>query len=230
MTLENYLAIEFEVYPRLFRNVAVYLAQEKNLDRLLTVGTGTCPSCQKKSVKVEKVEVKSGERHQAFCSSCNSKLGCPQREPFLAYWQSQSKVKSAENNPLIDFGMLKKNMTKLSKGKSLSQRNADLLYWYASTNWLKWVWAQHRKTKDFIELSAENQHVVDAIGFCIDQLRNNAKQMLEKSGWDFYREDSLSFLAKAESGVRDERKQYYPQYQSRLSPTFRYKIKDALQI
>jgi hypothetical protein len=130
---------------------------------------------------------------------------------------------------LVDKKLFEQQMQKWSS-KSIAEQYGHLMLWNASLTWLKWVWKQHRLTPDYASLSKDDAMTIDALGFIIEGFRKGLKRKMEFVNIDFYDPLTQKKMKDCDMAIKLERKRYYPQYQSSLSPVFRHKIKEQLVV
>jgi DNA-directed RNA polymerase subunit RPC12/RpoP len=230
MDIEQYLKIEFEVYPRKLRDVAAYLAKSDAIKEITkTRNVIQCTGCGKDSMNLRKVALKGGSRYHYVCSSCGKQSANPHKTAYLAYWDTVSSTISMSDCLLVDKKLFEQQMQKWSN-KNIAEQHGHLMLWNASLTWLKWVWKQHRLTPDYTALSENDAMTIDAIGFIIEGFRKGLKKKMEFVNIDFYDALTQKKMKDCDMAIKFERKRYYPQYQSGLSPVFRYKIKEQLAI
>ncbi|MAH54657.1 MAG: hypothetical protein CL531_00130 [Aestuariibacter sp.] len=233
LDIEQYLKTEFEVYPRMFRDVSSYLPSHENLSRLTNVPESyPCAKCDHGEMVIKSETCTSGDRYHYVCTHCRSESGPQQKSAMTAYWQGQ--VKSGSNtlgNPLVDSKVFGRKLQKwrsenLPKIKVIN----NMMTWNASLKWLKWVHVQHVKTADFESLDDTGKAIVLSIGYCIEALRKHAVEMMSEHGIDVANSAVQARIPEFDAKVESDRKSYYPQYQSRLPPVFRCRIKEKLGI
>ena len=232
MDISTYLHTQFESYPRMFRDVSAYLSKEQVREAImLSPQEFHCSACNDGKAKLTIETTKRGLGYHYKCAHCGLSSGGSQRHPAIAFWQWQAKkqVQSALTPAIVKLDMYDARCAKwerIPRAKSL-MLSAD---WVAALKWVKLMWSKHRSTEDFLQLNEGDQLYVDAIGGCIAVLQKQAKTMASKLGLDVTDPESAFLLAQADVRIQEDRAHYYPYFQSRLSPVFRFKIKEALGI
>jgi hypothetical protein len=229
MELTTYLSMEFEVAPRLFRNVAVFLSIPENLKNITSPEQCVaCPHCGSGNMETEGTTCAHGKRFIAVCGDCNKPAGPAQKTEFLACWKAVPKTQGCDiNSALVKKEVLDATFKKWAR-KPTHAHAEILITWIASLNLVKNMWADHKKTTDYKSLSETEQCVMEAVGVNIDLLKAGARTRLELLGVDFLSADTLDKLARAELDVRHERKSILPRVKHSLSSSFFFAVNARL--
>jgi hypothetical protein len=229
MELTTYLSMEFEVAPRLFRNVAVFLSIPENLKNITSpVQSMVCPHCDSGNISVEGENCTNGRRFIAVCGDCNKPAGPAQKTEFLAHWKTVPKAQRCDiHSALVKKEVLDATFKKWARKPSHAHAEI-LITWIASLNLVKNMWADHKKTTDYKSLSEAEQCVMEAVGVNIDLLKAGARARLDALGVDFLSADVLDKLARAELDVRHERKSVLPRVKHSLSSSFFFAVNTRL--
>lgn len=229
MDIKNYLHIQFETYPRLLRDVISFLASEDIRNKIMVNPDLISTNKAQDVLYLKEVKTKHGTRFIYESIDANTSSGQPQKSASIAYWQWYAK----KNTPIIETVPMVKGDVFVSRYKKWAdlERSACIAKyaeWIASLKWARQVWAAHKKTSDYEELSEDDKNYVDTIGVLIDVMRKQAVLLSLSFGFDVTDKSNAFTLSKADDIVKGERLEYYPKYQSKLTPVFRFKIKELL--
>lgn len=224
MKITDYLKIEFEVYPRLFRDLANFLPKQDQMEKVTKpTFQNFCPACGGEDVSVVSVETKKGLRHEASCS-CGKKGPIAVSE-FSAIWHwltIKEMPTSLVENPLVNTERYWSTRKKWEKG----DETAHLISWIAALNFHKRICDAHRDTPDYKALSDEDKDFVDMLPLLNRLLRKEATLRLGELGMLISSDEFNRKIQVEESYVVKDRKSVYERFKDALTPGFHFKVRE----
>ena len=224
MNVINYLKVEFEAYPRLFRDLANFMPKQESIDRVTNPDLPNfCPKCQGGQIAVKQVTTKQGERHRVECSC--GKEGPLGVSEFSAIWHwatMKGMPTDLMENPLVNTERYWATRRKWAKG----DEGSHLTAWLAALNFHKRVCDAHRDTPDYQALSESDKEFVDMLPLLNRILRKEATARLEELNISLTSEECQRKIQTEESYVANDRKSVYERFRDMLTPGFHFKVRE----
>lgn len=224
MNVTDYLKIEFEVYPRLFRDLANFLPKQDQMEKVTNPAfQHFCPACESGSTSVVSVETKKGSRYQVSCSC--GKDGPIGVSEFSAIWHWVTMKGMPVNlieNPLVNterYWTTRKKWAKIDEA-------SNLIAWVAALNFHKRICDAHRDTPDYKSLSDDDKDFVDMLPLLNRLLRKEATLRLEELGFSISSDEFQRKIQMEESYVVKDRKSVYKRFKDVLTPGFHFKVRE----
>lgn len=224
MNIIDYLKIEFEVYPRLFRDLANFLPKKEQMEKITNPTFHRfCPDCQGEDASVIEVETKKGVRYRVSCSC--GKEGPIGLSEFSAIWHWVTLKGMPINlveNPLINTERYLATRRKWKKSDEVTYLTA----WIAALNFHKRIGDAHRDTPDYQSLSGEDKELVNVLPLLNRLLKKEATFRLEELGVAISSDECQRKIQMEESYVAKDRKSVYGKFKDNLTPGFHFKVRE----
>jgi hypothetical protein len=224
LNIIDYLKIEFEVYPRLFRDLANFLPKQEQMEKVTNPTFHRfCPDCQGKDASVIEVETKKGVRYRVSCSC--GKEGPIGLSEFSAIWQWVTLKGMPTNlveNPLINTERYLTTRKKWEKHDEVTH----LAAWIAALNFHKRICDAHRDTPDYQSLSEKDKEFVNVLPLLNRLLKKEATLRLEELSFAISSDECQRKIQMEESYVAKDRKSVYERFKDTLTPGFHFKVRE----
>lgn len=204
MNAEEYLKLEFEVQPQLYRKYAAFLSKEEIANKIKTPET-----LKKMLFGVDDKSVLIKEEGFGYVSSGFGYESEITSSASLSVVLLSQKKSVKKNFPDILFSGFDANVL----GEEM------IVEWVASLNLTQKISDAHRKSNDYSELSIDDKMFVDTIY----ELRKVARQVILSK---IEIKDDAFFInvEKEEMVIKLDRVQKYDKYKDKLSDTYRKAI------
>lgn len=224
MNVIDYLKIEFEVYPRLFRDLANFLPKPEQMEKVTNPTFHRfCPDCQGESASVTEIDMKKGVRYRVSCSC--GKEGPIGLSEFSAIWHwvtLKGMPTTLVENPLINTERYWATRKKWEKNDEVSH----LIAWVAALNFHKRICDAHRDTPDYQSLSEQEKEFVNVLPLLNRLLKKEATLRLEELSVSISSEECQRKIQMEESYVAKDRKSVYERFKGALTPGFHFKVRE----
>jgi hypothetical protein len=224
LNITDYLKIEFEVYPRLFRDLANFLPKQDQMEKVTNPAFQCfCPACSGEDISVVSVETKKGLRYQVSCS-CGKKgpIGVSEFSAIWHWLTMKSMPTSLVENPLVNADRYWATRKKWER----SDEVANLVSWIAALNFHKRICDAHRDTPDYKMLSEKDKDFVDMLPLLNRLLRKEAAMRLDELGLPISSDEFNVKIQVEESYVVKDRKSVYERFKDALTPGFHFKVRE----
>ena len=227
MDINVYLKRAFQVYPTMYRDLALFLSKDSVRASVVEPEVpDTCGCCGGEITAHQTASKKRGTLFTLSCSQCGMNSGEGQTTMAKAVWSLHRKRGSWYNEvpPVLQHNT---NQV-LNKRAYQATPEAIAVKWLSAVNFVDKAWKLQTKTGDFKLMSRDEQEYISTLTLVIGVVKRQAVDWLESLGLDASNENVREMLNGEMNAIIAERRQHYPRYRASLTKTMEFKVAELL--